>query len=93
MSNDPYAWLEDVTGAKPLDWVKTQNAKTEHPLIGLLVSRDIDDRIVETLTIERAGGRSALNASGFAVDGDAHLDPRSKKGMGNRSRAVKRVTV
>ncbi|WP_045738844.1 prolyl oligopeptidase family serine peptidase [Xanthomonas sp. MUS 060] len=29
MSQDPYAWLEDVTGAKALDWVKTQNAKTE----------------------------------------------------------------
>lgn len=29
VSNDPYAWLEDVTGAKPLDWVKAQNAKTE----------------------------------------------------------------
>ncbi|MBN6150969.1 S9 family peptidase [Xanthomonas sp. AmX2] len=29
MSQDPYAWLEDVTGAKPLDWVKAQNAKTE----------------------------------------------------------------
>ena len=23
---DPYLWLEDVHGAKPLAWVKTQNA-------------------------------------------------------------------
>ncbi|UKE75188.1 prolyl oligopeptidase family serine peptidase [Xanthomonas graminis pv. phlei] len=29
MPKDPYAWLEDVTGTKPLDWVKAQNAKTE----------------------------------------------------------------
>jgi prolyl oligopeptidase len=29
MPQDPYAWLEDVTGAKPLEWVKAQNAKTE----------------------------------------------------------------
>ncbi|MDQ1091907.1 prolyl oligopeptidase [Xanthomonas sacchari] len=29
MPQDPYAWLEDVTGAKALDWVKAQNAKTE----------------------------------------------------------------
>ncbi|PPU93489.1 prolyl oligopeptidase family serine peptidase [Xanthomonas albilineans] len=29
MPQDPYAWLEDVTGAKALDWVKTQNAKAE----------------------------------------------------------------
>jgi hypothetical protein len=24
--DDPYLWLEDVHGAKPLDWVKEQNA-------------------------------------------------------------------
>lgn len=29
VANDPYAWLEDVEGQKPLDWVKAQNAKTE----------------------------------------------------------------
>ncbi len=27
--NDPYAWLEEVEGQKPLDWVKVQNAKAE----------------------------------------------------------------
>ena len=27
--DDEYAWLEEVTGDKPLDWVKAQNAKTE----------------------------------------------------------------
>ncbi len=26
---DRYAWLEDVTGDKPLSWVKEQNAKSE----------------------------------------------------------------
>ena len=25
---DPYLWLEDVHGAKPLEWVKAQNAKS-----------------------------------------------------------------
>jgi prolyl oligopeptidase len=29
VSNDPYAWLEDVEDAKALDWVKVQNAKAE----------------------------------------------------------------
>jgi len=29
---DPYAWLEDVTGDKPLDWVRTQNARTDAEL-------------------------------------------------------------
>ena len=26
---DPYAWLEDVSGDKSLDWVKQQNAASE----------------------------------------------------------------
>src|SRR5258706_3152113 len=25
-SDDPYLWLEDIHGAKPLDWVKEHNA-------------------------------------------------------------------
>ncbi len=31
-SDDPYAWLEDVHGAKPLDWVREQNARSLGPL-------------------------------------------------------------
>ncbi|GAA5069384.1 prolyl oligopeptidase family serine peptidase [Lysobacter panacisoli] len=31
-STDPYAWLEDVTGDKPLGWVREQNAKSEGEL-------------------------------------------------------------
>lgn len=31
-SADPYAWLEDVTGDRPLGWVKQQNAKSEAEL-------------------------------------------------------------
>ena len=30
--SDPYAWLEDVTGDKPLAWAKQQNARTEAEL-------------------------------------------------------------
>ena len=29
VTDDKYAWLEDVTGDKPLEWVKAQNAKAE----------------------------------------------------------------
>src|SRR5580704_11787687 len=25
---DPYLWLEDIHGAKPMEWVKAQNAKS-----------------------------------------------------------------
>jgi prolyl oligopeptidase len=31
-SDDPYAWLEDVHGTKPLDWVREQNARSLAPL-------------------------------------------------------------
>lgn len=31
-STDPYAWLEDVTGERPLGWVREQNAKSEAEL-------------------------------------------------------------
>ncbi|HEY2008818.1 MAG TPA: prolyl oligopeptidase family serine peptidase [Rhizomicrobium sp.] len=32
ISDDPYAWLEDVHGTKPLDWVREQNARSLAPL-------------------------------------------------------------
>ena len=28
-TDDPYLWLEDVTGDKPLAWVKEHNAKSQ----------------------------------------------------------------
>ena len=31
-ANDPYQWLEDVTGEKALDWVRARNAKAEAQL-------------------------------------------------------------
>lgn len=31
-ASDPYLWLEDVTGAKPLAWVERQNARTDAEL-------------------------------------------------------------
>lgn len=29
---DPYQWLEDITGDKPMEWVRAQNARTEKAL-------------------------------------------------------------
>ncbi|HVI24659.1 MAG TPA: prolyl oligopeptidase family serine peptidase [Xanthomonadaceae bacterium] len=31
---DPYLWLEDVTGEKPMQWVREQNARTDAELAG-----------------------------------------------------------
>ncbi|WP_115002037.1 prolyl oligopeptidase family serine peptidase [Xanthomonas campestris] len=49
VSNDPYAWLEDVTGAKPLDWVKAQNAKTEARLAVTPAFKQMESSIREVL--------------------------------------------
>ena len=33
-SQDPFLWLEEVTGEKALDWVKSRNQETRHQLDG-----------------------------------------------------------
>ncbi|NIJ83375.1 prolyl oligopeptidase [Xanthomonas arboricola] len=49
VSNDPYAWLEDVSGAKSLDWVKAQNAKTEARLAATPAFKQMETSIREVL--------------------------------------------
>ncbi len=49
MTPDPYAWLEDVEGAKPLEWVKAQNAKTEARLAGTPQFKQMESSIREVL--------------------------------------------
>jgi len=34
LAADPYVWLEDVTGEKPMAWVKARNAAAEKELVG-----------------------------------------------------------
>jgi prolyl oligopeptidase len=45
---DPHAWLEDVNGAKPLDWVHAQNARTDAELAGTagFVQREAEIRAI-----------------------------------------------
>ncbi len=47
--NDPYAWLEDVTGDKPLSWVKEQNAKAEARLARTPQFKQMETSIREVL--------------------------------------------
>ena len=42
---DPYAWLEDVTGDKPLAWVHQQNARTDAELAGSPEFTQLQDQI------------------------------------------------
>jgi prolyl oligopeptidase len=46
---DPYLWLEDVLGDKPLAWVKEQNAKTQKLLEASPQFAEIRDKAAEIL--------------------------------------------
>lgn len=46
---DPYAWLEDVTGGKALDWVKQQNAKSEAELAATPQFKQLESDILAIL--------------------------------------------
>jgi prolyl oligopeptidase len=46
---DPYQWLEDVTGEKPLAWVKERNAESTGELTGSEQFQKLNHRILEIL--------------------------------------------
>ncbi|HEY5971047.1 MAG TPA: prolyl oligopeptidase family serine peptidase, partial [Pseudoxanthomonas sp.] len=45
MASDQYAWLEEVTGEKPLEWVKSENAKTEAEIASTLEFKQLEGKI------------------------------------------------
>jgi prolyl oligopeptidase len=46
---DPYQWLEDIMGARPLDWVKERDAESTGELTQSERFRALDHRILEIL--------------------------------------------
>jgi prolyl oligopeptidase len=48
-AEDPNLWLEDVLGAKPLDWVKQENAKSTGELAGTPEFKALQGRFLEIL--------------------------------------------
>jgi prolyl oligopeptidase len=48
-ADDPYAWLEDVTGPKPLEWVKQRNAESTVELTQTSLFGALNQRILEIL--------------------------------------------
>ncbi|MBF8269124.1 MAG: S9 family peptidase [Gammaproteobacteria bacterium] len=46
MAEDPYLWLEDVTGDKALDWVRAQNAVTTRELEAAPGFADLQQRLL-----------------------------------------------
>ena len=47
--DDPYLWLEDIHGARSMDWVKAQNARTTRQFIDNAEFVKTRDRILEVL--------------------------------------------
>jgi prolyl oligopeptidase len=52
-SADPYLWLEDVHGAKPLAWVETQNARARAVLQRIRNTRRTTTRFCKELDDDR----------------------------------------
>jgi len=48
-ADDPYLWLEDIHGTRPMDWVNTQNAVTEKHYASKPEFAHTRDRILEVL--------------------------------------------
>ncbi len=48
-ADDPYLWLEDIHGEKPLQWVESRNAQTAHAYTGAPEFETTRSRILEVL--------------------------------------------
>lgn len=51
-SDDPYLWLEDVQGAKALDWVRAHNARTEAEIANTPAFKTLEGQIRAILDSE-----------------------------------------
>ena len=49
VTDDKYAWLEDVEGQKPLEWVRTQNAKAEAEIASTPQFKQLEGKILAML--------------------------------------------
>jgi prolyl oligopeptidase len=49
VTDDKYAWLEEVEGQKPLEWVKAQNAKSEAEIASTAEFKQLEGRILTML--------------------------------------------
>src|SRR5665648_176417 len=52
MSDDRYAWLEDVEGDRPLEWVRWRNALAEESLAASPRFREIEEQTLEVQYLE-----------------------------------------
>ncbi|MBI3860447.1 MAG: S9 family peptidase [Planctomycetia bacterium] len=48
-AGDPFVWLEEVTGEKPLSWVKERNAESQAELTGTPEFQELNDRLLKIL--------------------------------------------
>ncbi|NJO70188.1 MAG: S9 family peptidase, partial [Bacteroidetes bacterium] len=48
-NNDPYLWLEDITGEKSLEWVKAQNKVSENAFIATPLFKSLNEKFLDAL--------------------------------------------
>src|SRR5947207_1097273 len=51
-AGDPYLWLEEVTGEKPLAWVREQNEQSTRELAASEAFKTLDARLLKILDSE-----------------------------------------
>jgi prolyl oligopeptidase len=79
---DPYQWLEDVTGARSLAWVEEQNAESTSELTQCALFQALDRRILEILdSDERIPGIEKLGSHYYNFWRDA----RNPRGLWRRT--------
>lgn len=80
--DDPYAWLEDVSGATSLDWVKARNAKAEAEIAGSAQFKTLEAQI-------RAALDSTAKIPGVEKIGDYYYnfwkDAQHQRGLWRRT--------
>ena len=79
---DPYLWLEDVHGAKPLEWVQTQNAKA---LAVLKADPDYAKDYAAILKVMDATDRIPYGGLASATSPISGRTPQHPKGIWRRT--------
>ena len=79
---DPYAWLEDVSGAKPLAWVKEKNAQSTKELTRSADFQALERRSWQS-SIPRIGSRSSRSWAATTITSGAM--PGTLRGLWRRT--------
>ena len=83
VTDDTHAWLEDVTGEKQLQWVRTQNAKAEAEIAATPDFKQLESRILKMLDsdaqipyVQKIGGTTTTSGKTAGTSAAYGAEPR-----------------